>query len=1517
MGNTFTSSLPFEIGETQYQLENWVLHEGKRKSDNSKVSIFLRKIEQTTQRTAIYLATNGYHNIRITHHPDFLQYLEGDENEQMIYYITEPAIPLNQVLNNLTFDEKIWGIYKLATALEFLNSSCKIIHGSLDSSNIFVTEGGDWKLGTLDHSIKFDELSQQDLANKLNRLKYQPPEIESRAINQIKQSPIHAIDSYCLGCFLTEILSTVQFGGKNNNIFYSAHQIKKLFKGSQIENIDELIKIISGLTASNPTDRISPETAIKSDFFQNNSYFISLNFLESIALKSEHERESFFKKIPTLISKIPEKVSKQKLLPILLEQLKLTNNVKVLRPVLIITSLLTQEEYTTMIAPVILKLFSSMNRSIRIGLLENLPDYIKFLSKQDINGVIFNNIINGFTDSAPLLRELTLKCMVHFAPSLNEQNLDNKAVRLISKLQMDPEPGIRTNSIICLGKIAQYLKQSTKEQILIPVFLRSLKDPFSPSRINSLKALLATKDSYSFSSSARKLLPSVCVVLADPDFEVRKMGAVVVKAFVEMLEQESVKIHEKELSQPENSENKSSLMGWVQQKLRRGEETKNSPNPNLNQNTNFNLNQFGNQNFSPNKFDFGNSPTIRKNTQQNPYDFQNTQSPNIKTNYETQFTTPTKTTENMRMNSIDQLLQGNYGQTSPNPSNITTQTGGIDGNFDNLLKSLGISQISRPNQTTTNFQPNSFSNLTPRQSSFTTGLSSPVQPPRTVSTGLTNVDELIKSLSQNTPTQNFSRNPSFLSGIQTPNSELKTSGFISQRQEVNNEIESADDFLNKLKSAKNPQFSPQILDQKNEQENTQNTDKDSNFEHMWENGTTYDVDCNGIHSKYSKISDIYEQMSSGDTIRVFPGIYHESMEIKKGIRIIGFGQKNQVVFENPEAEYDKPIFQFHSSFGSLKNIYIKYSGIDTGIKLFTGTVTIEGCTISSQGVSGITAESGAQPQIKDCVISGCKQVGVLILSNSTAGKLENNTFSDNLISDIEIKTEASPTIIGNILRSGITVHDHATGRIENNKFLKCPKNGLTVMNFASPNVVNNVVQECGYFGVFICQRAKGVFEKNTVIGNQKANFGISSEADPVIRDNQILQSAGFGIWCFETAMGEIESNEIRGNGEAGILISTGSDPKILRNLISEQKKNGVFIFQNCQGRLERNKIFQNNGHGVEIKKAASPTLDFNEIYKNKGAGVLVSEYSKPTITNNEIFMNYKPNLVVTSHSEPSVERNHIYDGFQSGILVIDSKGVFSSNELDGNQFSGAEIKSKSEPIFKQNKFHDCQAYGIWINEESTGVFQENEFTNNKNYSIFITNSSNPQILSNTITKGEKSGICVQGPSAGVFSKNNISAHQQPEVVLKNGATSVFFDNKIHHSKQSGFFITDQSHCTITENQIFNNTLSGIEINMMSFPVIEKNKIFDGQSSGILIHQKAGGTIKENEIYCNCGPAITIGESAAPNIVQNWIHDGQSCGIKAMKAAKGNVTLNKIVRNNGGALTVLPNCFTKFVKNELA
>lgn len=42
---------------------------------------------------------------------------------------------------------------------------------------------------------------------------------------------------------------------------------------------------------------------------------------------------------------------------------------------------------------------------------------------------------------------------------------------------------IRTNTTVCLGKIAQYLDPKNRCKILSSAFGRALKDPFAPSRI--------------------------------------------------------------------------------------------------------------------------------------------------------------------------------------------------------------------------------------------------------------------------------------------------------------------------------------------------------------------------------------------------------------------------------------------------------------------------------------------------------------------------------------------------------------------------------------------------------------------------------------------------------------------------------------------------------------------------------------------------------------------------------------------------------------------------------------------------------------------------------------------------------------------------------------------------------------------------------------------------------------------------------------------------------------------------
>jgi hypothetical protein len=61
--------------------------------------------------------------------------------------------------------------------------------------------------------------------------------------------------------------------------------------------------------------------------------------------------------------------------------------------------------------------------------------------------------------------------MIHLAPSLNFSNLDEGVVmKHFSRLLRDEQPGIRTNTTVCLGKVARYLHPNTRQKVLISAF---------------------------------------------------------------------------------------------------------------------------------------------------------------------------------------------------------------------------------------------------------------------------------------------------------------------------------------------------------------------------------------------------------------------------------------------------------------------------------------------------------------------------------------------------------------------------------------------------------------------------------------------------------------------------------------------------------------------------------------------------------------------------------------------------------------------------------------------------------------------------------------------------------------------------------------------------------------------------------------------------------------------------------------------------------------------------------------
>jgi len=164
----------------------------------------------------------------------------------------------------------------------------------------------------------------------------------------------------------------------------------------------------------------------------------------------------------------------------------------------------------------VVKLFAQTDRAMRMSLLENLPNFIDHLSVKLVSQSIFVHVCTGLLDSQPTMREATIKSMVLFAPKLGAKEMDD-LMRHFAKTQLDEEPGIRTNTTICLGRISEHMNDATKKRVLVPAFSRALKDPFPPGRIAGIAAFHATKDVYAPEDVACRILPVLSPLLVDPE----------------------------------------------------------------------------------------------------------------------------------------------------------------------------------------------------------------------------------------------------------------------------------------------------------------------------------------------------------------------------------------------------------------------------------------------------------------------------------------------------------------------------------------------------------------------------------------------------------------------------------------------------------------------------------------------------------------------------------------------------------------------------------------------------------------------------------------------------------------------------------------------------------------------------------------------------------------------------------------------------------------------------------------
>ncbi|KAI2090913.1 Nuclear aminoacylation-dependent tRNA export pathway component [Ophidiomyces ophidiicola] len=525
------SALPYSFGDRVDQGESiWTLHNGTKREDGSSCSIFTFEI--APNRSRLPLARNALRKLRTLRHPGVLKVLDTVETETQIFIVTERVTPLSWKVKRRSLSEETakWGLYSIAATVKFINEDATSVHGALRVSSIYTSESGEWKLGGFDllSSMKEDDPVIYQYGSILpDSNRYAPPEISKGGWEVIKSNPVFAADSYNFGALIFEIFnSSFQNGqaGQTSNIPPSMHQSYK--------------KLVN----MNPKLRLSVahfiEMGRRAGGFFDSALIRLTEDIESLGLKSNEEREEFINELDDLSDDFPEDFFKMKIMPELLKSVEFGGGgPKVLKTVLKIGTKLTDDEYSQKLTPAVVRLFANPDRAIRVCLLDNLPLMIDRLPQKVVNDKIFPQMVTGFTDIAPAVREQTVKAVLTVIGKLSDRTIDGDLLRYLAKTANDEQPGIRTNTTICLGKIARNLGKSSRAKVLVAAFSRSLRDPFVHARNASLLAFAATIDVFSEEDCATKVIPAISPALIDKEKIVRDQASKTFDAYLERIRQ--------------------------------------------------------------------------------------------------------------------------------------------------------------------------------------------------------------------------------------------------------------------------------------------------------------------------------------------------------------------------------------------------------------------------------------------------------------------------------------------------------------------------------------------------------------------------------------------------------------------------------------------------------------------------------------------------------------------------------------------------------------------------------------------------------------------------------------------------------------------------------------------------------------------------------------------------------------------------------------------------------------------